>query len=42
MRAWLRFENGTLGVIDESRAAGYGYEASTEVLVRYTVKQESR
>jgi myo-inositol 2-dehydrogenase/D-chiro-inositol 1-dehydrogenase len=28
----LRFENGALGVIDESRAAGYGYEASTEVL----------
>ena len=28
----LRFENGALGVIDESRAAGYGYEASTEVM----------
>jgi myo-inositol 2-dehydrogenase/D-chiro-inositol 1-dehydrogenase len=28
----LRFENGALGVIDESRAAGYGYEASTEVV----------
>jgi inositol 2-dehydrogenase len=28
----LRFENGALGVIDESRVAGYGYECSTEVL----------
>jgi inositol 2-dehydrogenase len=28
----LRFEGGALGVIDESRVAGYGYECSTEVL----------
>ena len=28
----LRFANGALGVIDNSRAAGYGYECSTEVL----------
>jgi predicted dehydrogenase len=28
----LRFESGALGVIDESRVAGYGYECSTEVL----------
>lgn len=28
----LRFENGALGVIDNSRSAGYGYECSTEVL----------
>jgi myo-inositol 2-dehydrogenase/D-chiro-inositol 1-dehydrogenase len=28
----LRFENGALGVIDNSRAAGYGYECSTEVM----------
>jgi myo-inositol 2-dehydrogenase / D-chiro-inositol 1-dehydrogenase len=28
----LRFENGALGVIDDSRAAGYGYECSTEVM----------
>lgn len=28
----LRFANGALGVIDESRAAGYGYECSTEVV----------
>src|SRR5437870_10564092 len=28
----LRFTNGALGVIDESRVAGYGYECSTEVL----------
>jgi inositol 2-dehydrogenase len=28
----LRFANGALGVIDESRVAGYGYECSTEVL----------
>jgi predicted dehydrogenase len=30
----LRFENGALGVIDDSRAAGYGYECSTEVMGR--------
>jgi len=30
----LRFENGALGVIDGSRAAGYGYECSTEVMGR--------
>jgi predicted dehydrogenase len=30
----LRFENGALGVIDNSRAAGYGYECSTEVMGR--------
>ena len=30
----LRFENGALGVIDNSRAAGYGYECSTEVVGR--------
>ncbi|HZB51902.1 MAG TPA: Gfo/Idh/MocA family oxidoreductase [Mycobacteriales bacterium] len=28
----LRFENGALGVIDNSRSAGYGYECSTEVV----------
>lgn len=28
----LRFANGALGVIDESRVAGYGYECSTEVI----------
>jgi myo-inositol 2-dehydrogenase / D-chiro-inositol 1-dehydrogenase len=28
----LRFESGALGVIDNSRAAGYGYECSTEVV----------
>jgi myo-inositol 2-dehydrogenase / D-chiro-inositol 1-dehydrogenase len=28
----LRFEHGALGVIDNSRAAGYGYECSTEVV----------
>jgi predicted dehydrogenase len=28
----LRFENGALGVVDNSRAAGYGYECSTEVM----------
>jgi inositol 2-dehydrogenase len=28
----LRFANGALGVIDESRVAGYGYESSTEVV----------
>jgi inositol 2-dehydrogenase len=31
----LRFENGALGVIDNSRAAGYGYECSTEVMGRH-------
>jgi myo-inositol 2-dehydrogenase/D-chiro-inositol 1-dehydrogenase len=30
----LRFENGALGLIDNSRAAGYGYECSTEVMGR--------
>jgi inositol 2-dehydrogenase len=28
----LRFENGALGVVDNTRAAGYGYECSTEVV----------
>jgi myo-inositol 2-dehydrogenase / D-chiro-inositol 1-dehydrogenase len=28
----VRFENGALGVIDNSRVAGYGYESSTEVM----------
>jgi inositol 2-dehydrogenase len=28
----LRFESGALGVIDNSRSAGYGYECSTEVV----------
>ena len=28
----LRFASGALGVIDNSRAAGYGYECSTEVI----------
>ena len=28
----VRFANGALGVIDNSRAAGYGYECSTEVM----------
>src|SRR5918912_3206399 len=28
----LRFAGGALGVIDESRVAGYGYESSTEVV----------
>jgi myo-inositol 2-dehydrogenase/D-chiro-inositol 1-dehydrogenase len=31
----LRFESGALGVIDNSRAAGYGYECSTEVMGRH-------
>jgi myo-inositol 2-dehydrogenase/D-chiro-inositol 1-dehydrogenase len=30
----LRFASGALGVIDNSRAAGYGYECSTEVVGR--------
>ena len=30
----LRFASGALGVIDGSRAAGYGYECSTEVMGR--------
>jgi predicted dehydrogenase len=30
----LRFCSGALGVIDDSRAAGYGYECSTEVMGR--------
>jgi inositol 2-dehydrogenase len=30
----LRFESGALGVLDGSRAAGYGYECSTEVMGR--------
>ncbi len=28
----LRFASGALGIIDDSRAAGYGYECSTEVV----------
>jgi inositol 2-dehydrogenase len=28
----LRFESGALGVIDNSRSAGYGYECTTEIL----------
>jgi predicted dehydrogenase len=28
----LRFESGALGIIDNSRSAGYGYECSTEVV----------
>lgn len=28
----LRFETGALGVIDNARAAGYGYECSTEIM----------
>lgn len=28
----LRFQNGALGLIDNSRASGYGYEASLEVM----------
>jgi myo-inositol 2-dehydrogenase/D-chiro-inositol 1-dehydrogenase len=28
----LRFQSGALGVMDNSRAAGYGYECSTEVM----------
>jgi len=31
----LRFESGALGVIDNSRVAGYGYECSTEVMGRH-------
>jgi inositol 2-dehydrogenase len=31
----LRFTNGALGVIDESRVGGYGYECSTEVVGSY-------
>jgi len=31
----LRFATGALGVIDNSRAAGYGYECSTEVMGRH-------
>ena len=30
----LRFESGALGVIDNSRSAGYGYECSTELVGR--------
>lgn len=30
----LRFASGALGVIDNSRAAGYGYECSTEIVGR--------
>jgi myo-inositol 2-dehydrogenase/D-chiro-inositol 1-dehydrogenase len=30
--AVLRFENGALGVIDNSRLAGYGYECSVELI----------
>jgi inositol 2-dehydrogenase len=30
----LRFANGALGVIDNSRVAGYGYECSSEILGR--------
>jgi predicted dehydrogenase len=30
--AVLRFENGALGVIDNSRSAGYGYECSAELI----------
>jgi len=28
----VRFENGALGVLDNSRIAGYGYESSTEIV----------
>ncbi len=31
----LRFESGALGVIDNSRVSGYGYECSTEVMGRH-------
>ena len=38
----LRFANGALGVIDNSRSAGYGYECSTEVVgTRATVRVEA-
>jgi predicted dehydrogenase len=39
----LRFASGALGVIDNSRSAGYGYECSTEVVgSRATVRVENR
>jgi predicted dehydrogenase len=38
----LRFENGALGVIDNSRSARYGYECSTEVMGAHaTVRVEA-
>ena len=38
----LRFANGALGVIDNGRAARYGYECSTEVVgTRATVRVEA-
>jgi myo-inositol 2-dehydrogenase/D-chiro-inositol 1-dehydrogenase len=38
----LRFESGALGVIDNTRSAGYGYECSTEVVGRSaTVRVEN-
>jgi myo-inositol 2-dehydrogenase / D-chiro-inositol 1-dehydrogenase len=38
----LRFANGALGVIDNSRSARYGYECSTEVMgTRATVRVEA-
>jgi inositol 2-dehydrogenase len=38
----LRFENGALGVIDNSRSARYGYECSTEVMgTKATVRVEA-
>jgi myo-inositol 2-dehydrogenase / D-chiro-inositol 1-dehydrogenase len=38
----LRFESGALGVIDNSRAAGYGYECSTEVMGRLATARIDR
>ena len=39
----LRFASGALGVIDNSRSAGYGYECSTEVVgSAATVRIENR
>ena len=39
----LRFASGALGVIDNSRSAGYGYECSTEVVgSKATVRVENR
>ncbi|MEQ7007087.1 Gfo/Idh/MocA family oxidoreductase [Actinopolymorpha sp. B17G11] len=38
----LRFENDALGVIDNSRAAGYGYECSTEVMGEHATARIDR
>jgi predicted dehydrogenase len=38
----LRFAGGALGVIDNSRVAGYGYECSTEVMGRHATVRIDR